>query len=65
MIESPKAEVPVLDWAPYTYCALPVVEQLVWEERGDALTKSMLFLMYSKNNKAQKEQIWLIHKEIK
>ena len=37
------------------YCALPVVERLVWEEKGDASTKAMLLLMNSKNDKAKKD----------
>ena len=53
MLELLKAEVPPLDWA--DYCALPVAEQLVWEERGDASTKAMLLFMNSKNDKAKKD----------
>ena len=36
-----KAEILTIDWA--GYCALSTVDQLVWEERGDDLTKSMFF----------------------
>ena len=36
-----------LDWA--GYCALPKANQLVWEQRTDALNQSMLYLMNSKN----------------
>ena len=41
-----------LDWA--AYCALTPDEQLAWEERGDKLTKAMLYLMNSKNEHARK-----------
>ena len=53
MIELLKSEVPALDLA--AYCAMPVVEQIVWEEKGDAITKSMHLLMNSKNNNAKKD----------
>ena len=53
MMELLKAEVPPVDWA--NYCALTSADQLVWEERGDDLTKSMLFLINSKNNNAKKD----------
>ena len=41
MMELLKVEVPPVEWD--GYCALPPVDQLVWEERGNDLTKSMLF----------------------
>ena len=53
MMELLKAELPHVDLD--SYCALPNVDQLVWEERGDALTKSMLFLMNLKNDNAKKD----------
>ena len=37
------------------YCALTPAQQFVWEERGDDLTKSMLFLMNLKNNNTKKD----------
>ena len=46
------AAVLALDWA--DYCTLTPTEQLIWEERGNDLTKSMLFLMNSKNDIAKK-----------
>ena len=45
MLELLKVEVPPLDWA--DYCALPVAEQLTWEEKSDASTKAMLLLINS------------------
>ena len=48
MMELLRAVVPALDQA--DYCALTPTEQLVWEERDNDLTKSMLFLMNPKNN---------------
>ena len=48
-----KAEVPVLDWAPY--CAMDVADQETWEERGDASTKAMLLLINSKNDNTKKD----------
>ena len=53
MLELLKVERPALDWD--DYCALPVAEQLVWEERGDASTKAMLLLMNFKNDNAKKD----------
>ena len=53
MLESLKAEVPVLDWA--AYCAMDVADQGTWEERGDAFTKVMLLLRNSKNDNAKKD----------
>ena len=53
MLELPKAEAPPLDWD--VYCALLVAEQLVLEERGDASTKVMLFLLNSKNDNTKKD----------
>ena len=41
MMELLKVEVPALDWA--AYCAMPVTEQVVWKEKGDAFIKSILF----------------------
>ena len=37
------------------YCALPEANQLVWEQRTDALNQSMLYLMNSKNEIAKKD----------
>ena len=48
-----KAETPPLDWA--TYCAMNVLDQVIWEERGNASTKAMLLLLNSKNNNAKKD----------
>ena len=45
--------VPALDWA--AYCLLTPDEQLTWEERGNELTKAMLYLMNSKNKQAKKD----------
>ena len=53
MMQLLKVEVPPVYWA--GYCALSVPEQLIWEERGDALTKSILFLMNLKNNNTKKD----------
>ena len=36
------------------YCALPEVDQLVWELRADALNQSMLYLINMKNKNARK-----------
>ena len=41
MMELLKAERPALDWA--AYCAMP--NQIVQEEKGDAVTKAILLLM--------------------
>ena len=45
--------VPALDWV--GYCALTPNEQLAWKERGDELTKSIIYLMNSKNKQAKKD----------
>ena len=42
-----------LDWA--GYCALPEVDQLVWELRADTLNQSMFYLMNAKNKNAKKD----------
>ena len=34
---------------------MTVTEQLVWEEKGDTVTKPMLSLTNSKNNNAKKD----------
>ena len=47
------AAAPPLNWA--AYCALTPDEQLVWEERGDELNKSMLYLINSKNKHTKKD----------
>ena len=47
-----KAEVPALMWVDFS--AMPPVDQLVWEERGDELNKAMLYLMNSKNKNAKR-----------
>ena len=41
------AETVLIDWD--TYYVLPPDNQRVWEERGDELNKTMLYLMNSKN----------------
>ena len=46
------AERLAIDWA--RYCLLTPVQQLVWEERGNDLTKPILILMNLKNNNAKK-----------
>ena len=48
MMELLKVERPLVDWA--VYCAMPVADQIMWEEKGDTVTKSMLFLMNSKTD---------------
>ena len=53
MIELLGTAVPALDWV--SYCAMSPADQLVWEEMDDNLTKSMLFLMNSKNSNAKKD----------
>ena len=53
MIELVTVERPALDWV--AYCAMPPADQLVWEERGDDLTKSMLFTMNLKNDNTKKD----------
>ena len=47
------AAIPALNWA--GYCALTLDKQLVWEERGDVLTKAMLYLINLKNKQAKKD----------
>ena len=42
-----------LDWA--GYCALSEEDQLVWEDRANALNQTMLKLMKSKNENARKD----------
>ena len=42
-----------LDWI--TYYAMPLADQLVWEDRGDDLTKSIIFLINLKNDNAKKD----------
>ena len=49
------AAAPQLKWA--AYCGLTSKEQLVWEERGDELNKSMLYLMNSKKKHAKKDLV--------
>ena len=48
-----RAEVLPVDWV--DYCVLPSAQQLVWEERGNDLTKLMIFLMNSKNDNTKKD----------
>ena len=36
------------------YCAIPPVDQLVWEERENELNRTILYLMNLKNNNAKK-----------
>ena len=48
-----RAQPAALDWA--GYCMLPPDEQLVWEQRADALNQSMFYLMNSKNEIAKKD----------
>ena len=52
MMELLKAEPTPLPCA--NYYAMPVSDQAMWEERGDAVTQVMLFLLSSKNNNAKK-----------
>ena len=53
MLELLKAETVSLDWA--AYCVMSVANQEIWEAKGDAFTKAMLFLMNSKNDAAKKD----------
>ena len=53
MMELVKVERPALDQA--TYCVMPIVDQVVWEEKGDTITKAMPLLMNSKNDNAKKD----------
>ena len=49
-----KAETPTLNWG--HYCTmLPPANQLIWEEKADALNKAILILMNSKNDNANKD----------
>ena len=48
-----KAQPTALDQV--VYCALPVDEQLLWEQKADELNQSMLFLMNLKNKTAKKD----------
>ena len=43
----------LLDWT--GNYALPKADQLVWEQRADALNQSMLYLMNLKNKNAKKD----------
>ena len=47
------AETIPLEWA--AYCMLTPNKQLAWEERGNELTKVMLYLMNLKNKYAKKD----------
>ena len=47
-----KLETPALDLQ--DYCALTAVERLVWEDKAEALNKTMLLLLNSKNASAKK-----------
>ena len=42
-----------LDWV--SYCVLTPDKQLAWEERGNKMNKTMLYLMNSKNKYAKKD----------
>ena len=53
MMELLDAETPAKTWS--DYCAMPVADQLSWEEKGDASTKAMLLLLNSKNDNAKKD----------
>ena len=53
MIKLLERERPAVDWA--GYCALTPVQQFLWEERGDNLTKLMLFTMNSKNENTKED----------
>ena len=55
-----KAQPAALDWA--AYCALPVDQQLVWEQRANELNQAMLFLMNSKN-KTTKKDLHLVYSQ--
>ena len=52
MMELLRAERQTVDWA--GFCAMPVAEQIIWEEKSDAITKAMLLLMNLKNDNAKK-----------
>ena len=51
MMELLKTEPTPFTWA--NYCAMPVVDQAVWEDRGDGFTKAMVLLLNSKKNNAK------------
>ena len=54
IMELLKVETPPLDWADY-YCVMDVIDQAIWEPRGHASTKVMLFLFNSKKYNAKKD----------
>ena len=56
-----KAE-PALDWD--DYCALPEEEQVVLEQRADALNQSIIYLRNSKNKMPRRIYAWPIPKGI-
>ena len=53
MLELLAAEVPALDWV--AYYGMTVVNQEIWEAKGDTSTKAMLLLMNSKNDASKKD----------
>ena len=53
MMELLSREQPAVDWA--GYCALISDQQLVWEQRGDELNQSMIYLMNLKNENVKKD----------
>ena len=58
-----KIEAAPLTWV--DYCAMPPVNQLVWEGRGNELNKAMLYLMNLRRTTILKRiYTWLILKEI-
>ena len=54
------AQLVALDWA--GYYALPEVDQLVWEQRADALNQLMLYQVNLKNKLPRRIYVWLIPK---
>ena len=53
MMELLGAERLALDWV--AYCAMPPVDQLIWEERDNNLYKVMLFPMNLKHDNVKKD----------
>ena len=53
MMELRKAERPALDWV--AYCAIPITYQIIWDQKGDAVTTAILLLLNFKNNNAKKD----------
>ena len=53
MLELLAAEATPLDWD--NYCHISIVDQELWEKKGDDSVKAMLLLMNSKNDAAKKD----------